>query len=249
MEALNRAPGMQCHKPEGAFYVYPSVAGCLGKTTPGGRRIDTDEDFALALLEEKHVALVHGAAFGMSPVPAHQLRHRRRGAARGLRPDHRLLHRAALIPVPIRPGRDADGPAFIALIGRCWADYPGLVLWVDEEEPELRALASHFAGLGGALWIAGDGVGMAATRPLARGTAGGAWEICRVYVHPDAHGSGLAQRLMAVAEGHSGGPFELWSDTRFARAHRFYGKLGYRQDGERALSDRARSREFRFVKG
>lgn len=67
VEALNRAPGMQCHRPAGAFYVYPSIAGCLGKTTAGGRRLNTDEDFALALLEEKHVAVVHGRAFGMSP--------------------------------------------------------------------------------------------------------------------------------------------------------------------------------------
>ena len=65
--ALNQAPGVVCHRPEGAFYVYPSVAGCLGKTTPAGARLDTDEDFALALLEERHVAVVHGAAFGMSP--------------------------------------------------------------------------------------------------------------------------------------------------------------------------------------
>ncbi|GAC1344609.1 MAG: pyridoxal phosphate-dependent aminotransferase [Acetobacteraceae bacterium] len=67
VDALNRAPGIACHRPEGAFYVYPNVAGCLGKTTPQGRRIETDEDFALALLEERHVAVVHGAAFGMSP--------------------------------------------------------------------------------------------------------------------------------------------------------------------------------------
>ena len=67
VEALNRAPGMQCHRPAGAFYVYPSVAGCLGKMTAGGRRLETDEDFALALLEEQHVAVVHGRAFGMSP--------------------------------------------------------------------------------------------------------------------------------------------------------------------------------------
>ena len=65
--ALNQAPGLYCHRPEGAFYVYPNIAGCLGKTTPGGMRIDSDEDFARALLEEQHVALVHGAAFGMSP--------------------------------------------------------------------------------------------------------------------------------------------------------------------------------------
>jgi aspartate aminotransferase len=67
VEALNRAPGVQCHRPQGAFYVYPNVAGLLGKTTEGGRRLSSDEDVAMALLEEKHVALVHGKAFGMSP--------------------------------------------------------------------------------------------------------------------------------------------------------------------------------------
>jgi len=64
---LNEAPGLSCHKPEGAFYVFPNIAGCLGKTSKGGRRIETDTDFALALLEEKHVAAVQGAAYGMSP--------------------------------------------------------------------------------------------------------------------------------------------------------------------------------------
>jgi aspartate aminotransferase len=67
VEMLNAAPGIACHKPEGAFYVFPNVAGCLGKTSVGGRRIATDADFAMALLEEKHVAVVQGAAYGMSP--------------------------------------------------------------------------------------------------------------------------------------------------------------------------------------
>jgi aspartate aminotransferase len=67
VEMLNKARGLFCHKPEGAFYVYPNLAGCLGKTSAGGRRIETDYDFVLALLEEQHVAAVHGAAFGMSP--------------------------------------------------------------------------------------------------------------------------------------------------------------------------------------
>lgn len=67
VEMLNEAPGMVCHKPEGAFYVFPNVAGCLGRVTRGGRKIVTDTDFALALLEEAHVALVQGAAYGMSP--------------------------------------------------------------------------------------------------------------------------------------------------------------------------------------
>ena len=64
---LNAAPGIFCPKPEGAFYVYPDVAGCLGRTSSGGRAIGTDIDLATALLEEKHVATVQGAAYGMSP--------------------------------------------------------------------------------------------------------------------------------------------------------------------------------------
>ncbi|GGG22394.1 aspartate aminotransferase [Caldovatus sediminis] len=60
---LNEAPGLRCHKPEGAFYVFPDMRGCLGKTTAGGRKIGNDEDFVLALLEEEGVACVHGAAF------------------------------------------------------------------------------------------------------------------------------------------------------------------------------------------
>jgi aspartate aminotransferase len=67
VDALNQAPGIACHKPEGAFYVFPNIAGCLGRTSKGGRKIGTDMDFAVALLEEAHVAVVHGAAYGMSP--------------------------------------------------------------------------------------------------------------------------------------------------------------------------------------
>ena len=64
---LRAAPGLTCHKPEGAFYVFPNIAGCIGKTSKAGRRIGTDTDFVTALLEEKHVATVQGAAYGMSP--------------------------------------------------------------------------------------------------------------------------------------------------------------------------------------
>ncbi|MFV1876923.1 pyridoxal phosphate-dependent aminotransferase [Nioella sp.] len=67
VEMLNEAKGISCPTPEGAFYVYPSIAGCMGKTTPGGKLIETDEDFATALLEEKGVAVVFGGAFGLSP--------------------------------------------------------------------------------------------------------------------------------------------------------------------------------------
>jgi aspartate aminotransferase len=64
---LNRVPGLHCPRPEGAFYVYPSCAGLLGKRTPDGKTIDTDEDFARYLLETEGVAVVHGTAFGLAP--------------------------------------------------------------------------------------------------------------------------------------------------------------------------------------
>ncbi|ESQ87528.1 aspartate aminotransferase [Asticcacaulis sp. AC460] len=64
---LNGAKGIHCPPPEGAFYVYPSVAGCIGKQAPSGKIITSDEDFAGELLQQEEVAVVHGAAFGLSP--------------------------------------------------------------------------------------------------------------------------------------------------------------------------------------
>jgi aspartate aminotransferase len=64
---LNQANGIHCPKPDGAFYVYPSCAGTIGKNAPSGKRIANDEDFATALLDAEGVAVVHGAAFGASP--------------------------------------------------------------------------------------------------------------------------------------------------------------------------------------
>jgi aspartate aminotransferase len=68
VEMLNAAEGVTCPVPEGAFYVYPSIAGCIGKTSAGGTKIENDEAFATALLEETGVAVVFGAAFGTSPA-------------------------------------------------------------------------------------------------------------------------------------------------------------------------------------
>ena len=64
---LNEAPGIECQTPEGAFYVYPSCAGVIGKKTPAGRAIANDEDFSACLLEAEGVAVVFGSAFGLSP--------------------------------------------------------------------------------------------------------------------------------------------------------------------------------------
>ncbi len=67
VEGLNACDGITCATPEGAFYVYPSIAGCIGKTSTSGVNITDDETFATALLEEVGVAVVFGAAFGLSP--------------------------------------------------------------------------------------------------------------------------------------------------------------------------------------
>ncbi|SIS77485.1 pyridoxal phosphate-dependent aminotransferase [Phaeovulum vinaykumarii] len=68
VSALSACPGIDCPTPEGAFYVYPSIAGLIGRTTAAGTRIDSDETFAAALLDEAGVAVVFGAAFGLSPA-------------------------------------------------------------------------------------------------------------------------------------------------------------------------------------
>ena len=67
VDLLNRAPGLRCHRPEGAFYVYPSIAGVIGRRTPDGTVLADSEGFARYLLEGEGVAVVHGTAFGMDP--------------------------------------------------------------------------------------------------------------------------------------------------------------------------------------
>ena len=160
----------------------------------------------------------------------------------------------------IRPGRDSDAEQLIGLIAACWGMYPGVRMDVDGEMPELRALATYYARAGGALWVAEDGgvvLGMVAVRPHVAPEGGvqpsGAWELCRVYVHPSQHGSGLGHALVDVAEAHAiaagAQRFVLWSDTRFDRAHRFYEKRSYVRAGPiRVLQDISQSLEFAYAK-
>jgi len=64
---LNQGSGLSCPTPEGAFYVFPSCAGAIGRTSPSGKRLDTDQDFVTELLDAEGVAVVHGSAFGLGP--------------------------------------------------------------------------------------------------------------------------------------------------------------------------------------
>ena len=153
----------------------------------------------------------------------------------------------------IRAGRDEDAAHYIRLIGEAWAEFPGVVFDVDAELPELHRLAGWFADAGGTVWLAeqdGQALGMVGTRPLGSDTA---WEICKMYLDRGARGSGLAQRLIDTAEGHARAlgaqRMVLWTDTRFAAAHRFYEKQSYvRQGAVRILDDLSKSLEFRYAK-
>jgi putative acetyltransferase len=154
--------------------------------------------------------------------------------------------------VTIRPARDEDGDGLADLIAACFREYPGCLFDRALEFPELYAIASHFAARAGAIWVAELGtriVGSLAVRPAGEGAV----ELLKVYVAEEVRGTGLALRLLAEAERFAAAVgvrrIELWSDTRFTRAHRFYEKHGFVRTGERRfLADISDSYEDRFVR-
>lgn len=153
----------------------------------------------------------------------------------------------------VRDAIDADADGLIALIGGCWAEYPGCVMDVDGEVPELRRIASHFAAKGGRFWVAesaGGIVGSIGIAPVA-GTDG--VELCKLYVDRRARRRGLGTRLVDLVEADAtarrAGWIELWTDTRFVEAHAMYAALGYvRQPETRDLHDLSNTTEFLYVK-
>lgn len=155
------------------------------------------------------------------------------------------------LPV-LREVRDDDAAALQALIGGCWAEYPGVELHVDAEEPWLRAPATAYRGWDGRMWVvelAGDVVACCGVKP----TGDGVVELKSMYVAARARRRGLARRLEALvlqeAATRGATRVELWSDTRFLDAHATYATLGYaRLPGERELHDLSQSREYPFAK-
>ena len=152
----------------------------------------------------------------------------------------------------LRAGRDDDATGIVELISSCWAEYPGCVMDLDGENPELRALATYFTRFSGALWVAEDAgeiVGMVGAKSL----GGGDWELCRMYVAAGMRGTGLADRLALAVESFArdagGTLLRLWSDTRFDRAHRFYERQSFVLDGAiRPLFDKSNSLEYAYSK-
>lgn len=168
------------------------------------------------------------------------------------------MNQASLGPHPemkvkIRDARDGDAAGLIALIGGVFAEYPGCVLELDHEMPQLRAIATAFGEHGGRFWVAeldGDIVGCCGISPA--DDPNGA-ELKHLYVDKRARRSGLGTRFVALVEREAaanGAAFvELWSDTRFLDAHRLYERLGYvRSAHTRELHDLSNSIEFHFKK-
>jgi len=152
-------------------------------------------------------------------------------------------------PIRIRPARDDDGPALIVLIERIWDEYPGCVMDVDGEVPELRRIASAHAEGGGAFWIAeleGDLVGCVGWVPRADGAG---VELRKLYVAARARrrglGACLCERVESAARDRA--YVDLWSDTRFEDAHRLYEARGYlRGPHTRELHDRSHTVEYYY---
>ena len=158
----------------------------------------------------------------------------------------------AVSDLVIRPVADSDSAALIALIETVFGEYPNCYLDIDKEMPELRAPARATREDDSRWWVAeSDGavVGSCALFPDDDDTI----ELKRLYVAKDARRRGLAAQLVALVEEEAKARrarrIVLWSDTRFADAHRLYERLGYsKQPRTRALPDISNTIEFQYVK-
>ena len=158
-----------------------------------------------------------------------------------------------LAAIEIRAARDGDGEQLITLIGACFAEYPGCVLDVDGEMPELRAIATWFAAQRGRFWVAERARRVVGSVGIVPATDGRGAELRKLYVASTVRRSGLGTRLCELVEAEArrcgARVVELWSDTRFANAHRLYERLGYLRGREtRALHDLSQTVEYYFRK-
>lgn len=153
----------------------------------------------------------------------------------------------------LRPAHDTDAPGIIALIASAYAEYPGCILDVEKEEPDLLAVATAFGSRGGNFWVAIDAhqtvVGCVGWVPRQQKQA----ELKKLYVSASARRRGLASRLVelveAAAREHGVTNLELWSDTRFSDGHAFYRANGFVQQPQtRELFDLSNTTEYHFLK-
>ncbi len=149
----------------------------------------------------------------------------------------------------LRDARDDDAAALIELIGAIWDEYPGCVMDLDGEVPELRRIASAHAEWDGGFWVAEASARIVGCVGWVPAKDGGGVELHKLYVAAQARRTGLGAHLCARVEGVRGGVdfVELWSDTRFEDAHRLYERRGYRRGPHtRELHDLSRSVEYYY---
>jgi len=153
-------------------------------------------------------------------------------------------------PPALRDARDDDALDVIELIGGVFGEYVSCMLDVDGEIPELRRIASWAREHGGEMWVAerdGRIVGC-----CGYSDEGDHLELKKLYVHRRERTSGLgsifASRVEAVGVAKGKRAIDLWSDTRFTTAHRFYERRGYVRGGTRELGDKSATVEFYFRK-
>lgn len=168
---------------------------------------------------------------------------------------------AAALGGAVRPARDQDASALQDLIGGVFAEYPGCVLDPDGIDADLAAWSTHLQQLGGTGWVVVDGeghvvacVGAAPAEDRVPGLPDDVdvVELKRLYVHADARRRGLGRALVDRVEDwatdRGAGAVVLWSDTRFADAHRLYDRCGYRPTGRtRDLHDPSDTTEREFA--
>lgn len=156
-----------------------------------------------------------------------------------------------IIPGPqIRPVTNEDGPALARLISGVFAEYEGCVF--DQAEfPELGAIADHFGGRSGRMWVIESSGMLIGSLGVAPTYLPDTMQLFSVYLAHRHRGRGLAAELLELANDfaveNGARALILWTDTRFVQGHRFYERNGFRRlPGLRALHDASTSLEYYF---
>lgn len=153
----------------------------------------------------------------------------------------------------LRKVKDSDSRGLISLIGGIFSEYEGVFLEPEGLDADLQAYATYIAGLGGEGFVVDDEddglLACVSYAPL----EGSRYQLKRIYLSKALRGSGMGLKLLQhvedLARTRGAREMELWSDTRFTRAHRFYEREGYvKQSYTRDLNDSSNTTEFCFIK-
>ena len=153
----------------------------------------------------------------------------------------------------IRDARDDDAWDLIGLVAGCWSEYPGCILDVHGEEPELLSIATAFRERGGRFWVAEDAGRLVASVGMAPAPNLAATLLLKLYVARSARRQGLGGTLVKLVESEAAAigstAIEIWTDTRFRDAHHLYERHGYVRNGAtRELHDLSHTVEYHYLK-